>query len=82
MLCVDLVPEQRTEVVNVLVVLTGAEPVALLDEGVRCPRCVSYLPEGACAPEGAKWPSPIVLPGFLPRNPSGSIGYYLLVYII
>ena len=53
-LCVDLVPEQRTEVVNVLVVLTGAEPVALLDEGVRCPRCVSYLPEGARASKGGE----------------------------
>ena len=41
-LCVDLVPERGTAVVNVVVDLTGAEPVALLDEGVRCPRCASY----------------------------------------
>jgi hypothetical protein len=38
-LCVDLVPEQGTTVVNVLVGLTGDEPVALLDEDVLCPRC-------------------------------------------
>lgn len=37
---IDLVPERGAEVVNVLVDLTGAEPVALLDEGVLCPRCV------------------------------------------
>jgi hypothetical protein len=39
-LCVDLMPEQGTAVVNVLVGLTGDEPVALLDEDVLCPRCV------------------------------------------
>jgi len=40
-LCVDLVPARGTEVVNVLVDLTGAEPVALLDEDLLCPRCAS-----------------------------------------
>lgn len=54
MLCVELVLERGTEVVNVLVGLTGAEPVALLDEGMRCPRCVPYLPEDTRGPTGAK----------------------------
>ena len=39
-LCVDLVPEQETAVVNVLVGLTRDEPVALLDEDVLCPQCI------------------------------------------
>jgi hypothetical protein len=38
-LCVDLVTARGAEVVNTVIDLTGAEPVALLDEGVLCPRC-------------------------------------------
>ena len=51
---VDLVPEQRTEGVHVLVMLTGAEPVALLEEGVRCRRGGSEVPAGARAPAGGE----------------------------
>jgi hypothetical protein len=37
--CLDLIPAQGTGVVNVVVDLTGAEELVLLDEGVLCPRC-------------------------------------------
>ena len=39
-LCIDLVPEQETVVIRVLLELTGEE-VALLEEGRLCPRCTA-----------------------------------------
>lgn len=45
-LCIDLVPDQGAEVVNLLVSLTGAEEIAVLDEGARCPRCPRSRKEG------------------------------------
>jgi hypothetical protein len=40
LLCIDLVPEREAAVVKVLLDLTGEE-VAVLEEGVTCPRCLS-----------------------------------------
>ena len=42
LLCIDLVPERESSVVKVLLALAGAE-VAVLDEGVSCPRCVGRM---------------------------------------
>src|SRR5262245_16799612 len=40
LLCIDLVPEREASVVQVLLDLDGEE-VAVLEEGVTCPRCLS-----------------------------------------
>lgn len=40
LVCLDLIPEQGTGVVNVVVELTGAGELTLLGEDVSCPRCV------------------------------------------